>query len=42
MKVIDLLNIAKDDVFFIKDPSRYFFDSTCHFPKVCLEDTGNS
>lgn len=42
MEVIYLLNIAKDDVFFIKDPSWYFFHSTCHFPKVSLEDTRNS
>lgn len=42
MEVIYLLDIAKDDVFFIKDPSGYFFHSTCHFPKVSLEDISKS
>lgn len=36
MEVVDLLDVAKDDVLFVEDPRGYFLHTTGHFPQVGL------
>lgn len=36
MKIVDLLDVAKDDMFFIKDPGRDLLHAARHFPQVGL------
>lgn len=36
MKIVDLLDVAKDDMFFIKDPRGDLLHTTGHFPQVGL------
>lgn len=36
MKIVDLLDVAKDDMLFIKDPRGDLLHTTGHFPQVGL------
>ena len=36
MKVIDILDVAKDDVLLVEDASRDLLNPTGHLPQVCL------
>jgi hypothetical protein len=36
MKIVDLLDIAKDDMLFVKDPRGDLLHTTGHFPQVGL------
>lgn len=36
MKIVDLLDVAKDDVLFIKDPRGDLLHAAGHFPQVGL------
>lgn len=42
MEVVDLLDVAKDDVLFIEDARGYLLHTTGHFPQVGLQDSKKS